>query len=412
MTGSTETFKAPEIEFPVGAVDQRTRAKILSEYETSVRQQQKVQPQLSKLSPTLNTSNLTASGPGRIGRPERSERHAAAAAHSRSRSVSPSTPVAYQSMSPLAGDHLSAPPRNSGESTGSFVTITGSVPSAPNGNGNSVSSGAGTPSSNSNSGLKLSFFERRSARKTPPPPAATTTASAPSPSPAGRPSTAGSVDSGASSIGRRSSASATVSTYSGPPPTMSIMSPVMGQLMSKGYEPTSQSSPSGVPRRSSARAASKVVPRLVRPRTASGVVTVPGSTGTGKQQTAAVVPAVEPTSGSGSGIGVRRRRLSLSPPPPASRPHPHPSNMNGNMKSTSTTYTTIPSGSRSVKLDVEHDTMRAWEEELDRIALYSKRRSIVVSPNSNGAAARNAANMMPVPAGVANSSSGMGGAHQ
>ena len=268
-----------------------------------------------------------------------------------------------------------APPRDSTESAvsaaSSFVTVSAMSPSAPNGGRRPASNLVATQrNGNSSSGMFSSFLERRSARKTPPPPG-------PAPPPRG-------------------------------PPTSGVV---------VGYGRTDTTTPS------SNGSGSNKIPRLSRPRTATGIVRVSSKSAaptaiSGDQpieltRTTTSVSVTSTATPSGSGIGIRRRRMSGSPPPLA---HPPPAaamkHNNGSIDysnppppySLSTSFpssgfhlqpapvshannsTTTFGGAKCLKLDVEYDIMRGWEEELDRIAIHSKHQSVSPPTSSSRAA--------------------------
>lgn len=295
-------------------------------------------------------------------------------------------------------------PRTSGESgAGSFVLVPGaSVPSVPNGTGGSSKLGG--------------LFDRKSSRKSPPPPSAYL----------GPLTVAGVMTVDHSSPASPRSEIPTPSFRLTPPPT----SEPFDISSTSRREVTSQPPPRRIPPPTSSSTTAVPIPRPKigrRPRTASGAIGGGSSSGStaslvsttrapsvlssnsvastsqppmvpGSMAFASFLPPSRGrdanTGASTSGIGVRRRRLSLSPPPHPHPPHPPSSfsststkpssSSQGKSKTQSARDRASPSvrtsvGGSSLKLDVEHDTMRAWEEELERIAVYSKRRSVHVS---------------------------------
>lgn len=289
-------------------------------------------------------------------------------------------------------------PRDSTESaastTSSFVAISATSPSAPNGGRSVASNLIATQSSGGSNGVggssgKFSFL--RNARKTPPPSAR------PTPPPHGG------------------------------PPSSAIM------MMGYPYRKTApKRRPSaGTTNTSSSGGSSNKMPKLSRPRTASGIVSVPSKSAaptaiSGDQPiditrittSVSAANASADCNGPTCEIGIRPRRLSSSPPPPA-RPSPSAIMMSSNdyysnppppyslSRSPPTSGIRRPppipasfdansnsarlASAQSPKLNVEHDMMQSWGEELDRIAIYRKHRSGMPSPPSSSPAATVAA---------------------
>ncbi|KAF8319331.1 hypothetical protein DL93DRAFT_174961 [Clavulina sp. PMI_390] len=392
----TETIKVAPIEFTISAITPSDRAKIISDYDLAVkkaRQQQREKekekkarhnshtptPQLASASATRD-AHLPVPVPtrGRSLSPSAHHRHHPTTKNERVPPASPRSDSSEGSQSrTVRADSATTTealvPMQTSPTAESFVDISSStgLPSAHNGPSGSA-------------GGKLSFFTRRS--PTPAPvltsgaggisstlglPAPTSSAQPVRPQPLRRPSTAGSI----TSASRRTESDA-----------MAI------DEMPKDM----WSSPSLNVRRSSARATAtrtssssgpKPTQLVRRPKTSNGVVTVPGSTNV---TASPANPAAPPT---GSGIGLRRRR-SLSPPlPPSARsssssrrlPPPSTSGVGGSASPAAAFGVAVSAkGSSTIQVDViGHDTVRAWEEELDRIAARSKRRSIQLSPRAS-----------------------------